>query len=146
MTARYPRDVAYHEAGHAVVAWSLGLPVGAVSVGDDARGSTEIGLAGHLPVMEQVAICCAGIAAVDLFEHPTHELAAFNDHVQIKELIEEHGLVEEERGPALREEARDFALARLEAHRSKVVALAELLVEHGRIEAAEVMLLLQTVG
>jgi ATP-dependent Zn protease len=46
----------------------------------------------------------------------------------------------------LRDEGYNFARSRLEAHRSKVVRLAELLVEHGRIEAAEVMLLLQTVG
>jgi ATP-dependent Zn protease len=42
---RYPRGTAYHEAGHAVVAWSLGLPIGAVSVSDDdASGGTQIGL------------------------------------------------------------------------------------------------------
>ena len=61
-------------------------------------------------------------------------------------LIEAYGISEEEQGPMLREEAYSSARVRLEAHRSKVITLAELLVEHGRIEAAEVMLLMQTVG
>jgi ATP-dependent Zn protease len=59
-------------------------------------------------------------------------------------LIEEHGISEEEQGPTLREEAYSFARARLKAHRDKVITVAELLVEHGRIEAEEVALLMQT--
>jgi hypothetical protein len=36
---------AYHEAGHAVVAWALGLKVGRLAIaigGDDAKGSADI--------------------------------------------------------------------------------------------------------
>ena len=147
MTQRYPRGTAYHEAAHAVVAWSLGVPVGAVSVSDDdACGGTQIGLANHLPLIEQVAICSASIAAAEVFGHPTHELAGFNDQVQIMHLIEAHGISEEGQGPTLRAEAYNFARARLEAHRSKVITLAELLVEHGRIEAEEIIFLIQTIG
>ena len=147
MIERYPRGTAYHEAGHAVVAWSLGLPIGVVSASDDdASGGTQIGLADHLPLVEQIAVCSAGIAAAEVFGHPTHELAGFNDQVQIMHLIEAHGISEGEQGPALRHEAYSFARARLEAHRSKVVTLAELLVEHGRMEATEVMLLMRTIG
>ncbi len=128
-----------------VVAWSLGLPVGAVSVSeDDASGNTQIGLADHLTLIEQIAVCYGGIAAMDLFEHLIHEHAGFNDHVMIKDLLEEHGVSEEEQGPALRDEGYNFARTRLETHRSKVITLAELLIEHGRIEASEVMLLMQT--
>ena len=67
-------------------------------------------------------------------------------HKEIMHLIEAHGISEGEQGPALRHEAYSFARARLEAHRSKVVTLAELLVEHGRMEATEVMLLMRTIG
>ncbi len=145
MIERYPRATVYHDAGHAVVAWSLGLPVGAVSVSDeDAGGSTEIGLADHLSLVEQVAVCLAGIAAVEVFGRPTHELAGFNDHVKVLNLIEDYGISEEEQGQALRDEGYNFARARLEIHRSKVALLAELLVEHGRIEASEVLLVMQT--
>ena len=147
LSERYPRGTAYHEAGHAVVAWSLGLPVGAVSVSDDdASGSTQIGLSDHLPLIEQIAVCSAGIAAVEIFGHPIHELAGFKDRERIMHLIEMHGISEEGQGPALRKEGYNFARARLETHLSKVAMLAELLVEHGRIEAGEVMLLMQTVS
>ncbi len=145
LSERYPRGTAYHEAGHAVVAWSLGLPVGAVSVSDDdASGSTQIGLSDHLPLIEQIAVCSAGIAAAEIFGHPIHELAGFKDRKRIMHLIEVHGISEEGQGPALRKEGYNFARARLETHLSKVAMLAELLVEHGRIEASEVMLLMQT--
>jgi hypothetical protein len=139
MTERYPRGTAYHEAAHVVVAWSLGLPVGAVSVSDDDEsGATQIGPPDHLPLVEQIAVCSAGIAALEVFGHSTHELANSGDHIKIIQLIEDHGISEEEQGRALRDEAYDFARVRLETHRSKVVVLAELLVEHGRVEALEV--------
>jgi ATP-dependent Zn protease len=81
MTKQYPRGTAYHEAGHAIVVWSLGLPVGAVSVSDDdASGATQIGPADHLSLVEQMAVCSAGIAAVHLFELPIHELANIADY------------------------------------------------------------------
>ena len=129
------------------MAWSLGLPIGAVSVSDDdASGGTQIGLSDHLALVGQIAVCSAGIAAAEVFEQPIHELAGFRDNERIMNLIEMHGISEEEQGPALREEGYNFARARLEAHRSKVVMLAELLVEHGRIEAEEVMFLMQTVS
>jgi hypothetical protein len=112
---RYPRGIAYHEAGHAVVAWSLGLPVGAVGVSDeDAIGSTQIGLSDHLPLIEQIAVCSAGIAAVEIFGHPIHELAGFKDHERIMRLIEVHGISEEGQGPALRKEGYSFARARFD--------------------------------
>ncbi len=108
MIERYPRATVYHEAGHAVVAWSLGLPVGAVSVSDeDASGSTEIGLADHLSL---VAVCLAGIAAVEVFGRPTHERAGFNDHVKVLDLIEDYGISEEEQGQALRDEGYTILL------------------------------------
>jgi hypothetical protein len=71
------------------VAWSLGLLVGAVSVSDeDASGSTRIGLSDHLPLIEQIAVCSAGIAAAEIFGHPIHELAGFKDHERITHLID----------------------------------------------------------
>jgi hypothetical protein len=74
---RYPRGTAYHEAGHAVVAWSFGLQVGTISVlADDASGSTQIAPAGHLGLVEQIAVCAAGYTAEKTFDYPTHYCAA----------------------------------------------------------------------
>jgi hypothetical protein len=37
-------SAAYHEAGHVVMAWLLGIPIGAVEVSSDGRGRTRLSL------------------------------------------------------------------------------------------------------
>src|SRR5664279_2825123 len=97
MSDRYPRGAAYHEAGHAVVAWSFGLQVQAVHVSDDdASGGAKIADADQLPLVEHIAVCSAGIAAEAIFGHPSHELAGFNDHLRIFDLLEEAGISEDD--------------------------------------------------
>jgi ATP-dependent Zn protease len=143
VTEQYPRGTAYHEAGHAVVAWALGLPVRTIRVRiDDAGGGIEIGPADHLSLIEQVAVCSAGSAAEEVFECSAHELASFNDHVKVLKLIEANGVSEEEHGPALRDDGYNCARAYLETHKSKVVKLAERLVERGSVDAAEFLRLM----
>jgi hypothetical protein len=78
-----PRDrlaAAYHEAGHAVVALSLGLSVGRVEIaidGDDAKGTTDIAGTSGLPLVDQLAICAAGMEAQERFNAPTHDAAGW---------------------------------------------------------------------
>src|SRR5262249_18742283 len=99
MIKRYSRATAYHEAGHAVVAWSLGLPIGAVSISDvDANGKSEIGWTGHLSLVEQVAVCSGGIAADAIFGHQTDKHAGAYDRMKIMQLIKDNGISEDERG------------------------------------------------
>ena len=144
MGEKYSRGTSYHEAGHAVVAWSLGLPVRAVRVSDDASGGALIGDADQLPLIEQIAICSGGIAAESLFGNPTHELAGFNDRLMIFHLLEGTGISEEDgQGEARREEGYNFACARLERHRNKVIALAERLIESGHVDRTEFLRLMQ---
>jgi hypothetical protein len=136
--ARYPRSTAFHEAGHAVVAWSFGLAVDAVWVNaDDASDGANISPSDHLPLAEQIAVWWSGTAAESVFECPSHEYAAFGDHAGVMELLEVHGISEEERGPALRAEAFGIATARLEANKTRVIELAERLVINGRVDASE---------
>jgi ATP-dependent Zn protease len=143
ITERYSRGTAYHEAGHAVVAWSLGLPVGTIRVTvDDAGGGAEIGAADHLPLIEQVAVCSAGSAAEEVFECSAHELASFNDHVKVLNLIEANGVSEQEHGSALRDEGYNCARAYLESHRSQVIKLVDRLVECGSVDASEFLRLM----
>ena len=119
-TKRFPRATAIHEAGHAVVAWSLGLPVGAIRVSDDdASGGTEIGPADHLSLIEQIAVRSAGHAAERVFECPAHERADACDLLKISGLLRANGVSEEEQGPALRDQGHELAKARLEAHRAR---------------------------
>jgi hypothetical protein len=62
--------------------------------------------------------------------------------VKIFELFESYEVSEEERGPALREEGYNCACALLEAHKSKVIAVAERLVEKGSVDASEFLRLM----
>ncbi len=143
LTERYPRATAFHEAGHAVVAWSLGLPVGAVRVkDDDASGGTEIGKADHLSLTEQIAVRSAGYAAERVFECSAHELAGAHDRHEILKLLQANGISEEEQGPSLRDEGYKFAKTRLENHKNKVIKLADRLIECGSVDASEFLRLM----
>lgn len=140
---KYPRGTAVHEAGHAVVAWSLDLPVGAIWVSaDDASGGAQIGRADHLKLEEQIAVRCAGGIAEEVFECSNHEFATFNDNVAIMALLDEHGVTEENGGAAIRAQGYDIAAAKLGVNRAKVLALIEQLVEHGRVEPAAFLILM----
>src|SRR5690349_3154522 len=54
------RRAAYHEAGYAVVAWALALPITSICIADSESGH-RIRKADHLTAMEQVALCYAGL-------------------------------------------------------------------------------------
>jgi ATP-dependent Zn protease len=83
---------AFHEAGHAVVAWSLGLPVDGVAIGledDETKGCAWIATAqGHLSLIDRLAVWLAGIEAEDFFHSWTHELAGVSDLDNAKGVIE----------------------------------------------------------
>lgn len=81
------RDAAYHEAGHVVVAQFLGLTIGEVEIEEDGSGRTNLGSAEHLPLVDQIAICAAGIEAQELFNCPVHQHAALGDYLKVRELL-----------------------------------------------------------
>jgi hypothetical protein len=81
------RDAAYHEAGHVVVARFLGLPIGRVEIEEDGSGRADIRDAEHLPLVDQIAICVAGIEAQELFNCPIHQHAALGDYLKVRELL-----------------------------------------------------------
>jgi hypothetical protein len=112
--------------------------VGTLSINaNDASGEAEIGSAVHLKLTEQIAIWLAGAVAQEVFNCPGHELAAFEDQEAIMELLEKHAVSEQEEGPALRAEAWEIAATRLNANRTKVIALVDRLVQRGGVDAHE---------
>jgi membrane-associated protease RseP (regulator of RpoE activity) len=60
------RSAAIHEAGHAVVAWALGLTVQELRIGDGGKGSSLIQRPDHLSIVERVAIAFAGMEATEI--------------------------------------------------------------------------------
>src|SRR5262249_26382486 len=83
------RDAAYHEAGHVVVARFLGLTIGRIEIEEDGSGRADISSAENLPLVDQIALCVAGIEAQELFNCPMHEHAALGDYVKVSSLVEE---------------------------------------------------------
>jgi ATP-dependent Zn protease len=133
------RGAAYHEAGHAVVAWALGLQVGLIAITneDDVRGRADIASdQAHLSQIDRLAICLAGLQAQEVFHAPLHDLAGLGDLAKVIELIggldtpvEQH---RELRYAGYRR-ARELILQNEEG----VARLADRLIERGRVTADE---------
>jgi ATP-dependent Zn protease len=64
------RGAAIHEAGHAVVAWALGLRVRRLEIaiaGDMSAGEVDIEEKQSMSLVDRIALCAAGGDAQDLF-------------------------------------------------------------------------------
>lgn len=127
------RGAAFHEAGHVVVARFFGLTVGKIEIGEDGSGNADISSAEHLPLIDQIALCVAGLEAQALFNCPTHERAAFTDYVKLSELVE--GLTEAE-SFEIRNSAFLRALEILKSRAPEVEQLANDLIKQKRIDLA----------
>lgn len=131
------RATAVHEAGHAIVMWSLHLSVHAVAIReDDQEGSADIldGSADGLSLVDHIAVCAAGMEAETIFQSPTHDGAHYGDLRMILKLLK--------KAPKHRRDAlcnAGFARAHeiLVMHQSKVARLAKRLLEVHPIDAAE---------
>ena len=119
------RGAAFHEAGHAVVARFLGLPVGKLEIACNGSGGTEIGSADHLHRIDQIAVRLAGVAAQDLFGF-SRPKAGYQDHAEITNLVE--GLTGAE-SLTLRNAAYARAREIIKNQKSEVERLAELLIK-----------------
>lgn len=136
------RGAAFHEAGHIVVAWSLGLAVGGAEIaigGDDAKGTAEVQTPDHMDLLDQLAICAAGLEAQELFEAPTHEGAGWGDYGKMVELL---GDLEEEDQLRMMHQGHARASDLVSMHRAMVERLATALLDKKRLEADEVAKLL----
>ena len=126
------RGAAYHEAGHVMVARFLGLTIGKIEIEEDGSGRADISSAEHLPLIDQVALCVAGMEAQALFNCPTHERVAFSDYGKVSELVA--GLTEEE-SREIRNSAYLRALEILKGRLPEVQRLAEQLIKQRCINA-----------
>ena len=129
---------AVHEAGHVVVARVCGVQTGAMIAGigdDDAAGRAEIGDTSHLSVIDQIAICAAGMQAQRMLGAATHEVAGLSDEVRIYNILDDYEPTE---GEALRDAGFGKSRETLEAYRATVELLAAALAEQGELDHAAV--------
>ena len=124
------RGAAFHEAGHVIVAQYLGLPAADIKINDDGSGYSQIGPSDHLPLIDQVALCVAGIEAQELFECKTVPLAAAADYTKVASLV--NGLTEAE-SLEIRSAGYLRALAILKSRRLELEELAHYLIEHRHV-------------
>ncbi|WP_375304111.1 hypothetical protein WI560_16910 [Bradyrhizobium sp. A11] len=126
---RDQRGAAFHEAGHAVVAWALGLAVERVEIAinaDDAKGAADIEYNPALDLIDQIAICAAGLEAQRLFDAPTHHGAGWGDYGKMVELLEDR---EEDKQLEMMHRGRERAFDLISLHRAKVDRLAMAVIE-----------------
>jgi hypothetical protein len=125
---------AVHEAGHVVVARAFGLKTRKMIAGingDDTAGRAEIEDGSHLPAIDRIAICSAGVDAQRLLGAATNDIAGFGDMVKIGNIVEDYdeAVVEDIRYAGYR---RSHEL--LELHRATVECLAAALAEQGELD------------
>jgi peptidase M50B-like protein len=128
---------AVHEAGHAIVAWSLCLQVHSVSINPDnvREGETKIvGTADHLPLEDQMAVIVGGRAAAHVLDVPAHPSTYHGDTRQMYDLLK---AVPEEEHSAVINEGSSRAYNAVVTHRTRLVQLAGRLSEALHIDAAD---------
>jgi hypothetical protein len=123
-------DAAYHEAGHIVVARFLGLTVREVEIEEDGSGRADISPGEHLPLVDQIAVCVAGIEAQELFNCPMHDHAALGDYRKVGVLLA--GLTDAE-SYECRQAGYLRALQILKSRLPEIEAVADQLLKQRRI-------------
>ncbi|HUL90279.1 MAG TPA: M50 family metallopeptidase [Pseudolabrys sp.] len=127
---------AFHEAGHAVVARYFGLTVIEIEIREDASGKTDtVGATDVLPLIDRVAIYCAGQASRTVFNCRSHALAVSDEHQEISKLME--GLTEDH-WLQIRNAGYRRAIEIVKRNAPEVERLASLLVKQRRIDESTI--------
>ena len=111
---------AYHEAGHAVVAWSFGVPVGGIYLDlQNESGHMDAPSPKHMDIdiARRIAFCLAGLRAEDAFAPPGRPAKAAFDFGNVWEMLRDNG------------QGRDCADKQLRKHAAKVRRVAERLLQ-----------------
>lgn len=140
------RGLCCHEAGHAVVAWSFGVPVIAVyvsfSVARGWQGGTKYYWRSRaLHYMDRATSLAAGRAGEELFDCPAHYSAWLADLSEISVLLNAKGISEDEHWARVTE-ARERARLILKNHRERALKLVNRLAEAGHVGGAEFLRLM----
>jgi len=139
------RGLCCHEAGHAVVAWSFGVPVVAVyvtfSVTKGWRGGTDYIDGSALHYVDQITNLAAGRTGEEVFACFAPYDAWLADLEEISVLLNDNGIPEEKHW-LLVTEARDRARLILQNYRARALKLVDRLAEAGLVGEAEFLRLM----
>ena len=142
----YLRGMAFHEAGHAVVAWLLNLRVESICICEIGAGNSQTitDPPDHLPLMHQLATLAAGLEAGWVFNCPLPEQAGYRDRLMAITLVREHhkrlawNKIQSHLATG-HAHARELLLE----HRNRVIRVAEHLRDVRYIDAAEFLGLIE---
>jgi hypothetical protein len=124
---------AYHEAGHAVVAWSFGVSVSGIYLDlQNESGHTDAPSHKHMniDIARRIAFCLAGLRAEDAFAAPGRPAKAAFDLGNVWEMLRDNGTPKDTpEGKALRNQGRDCADKQLRKHAARVASVAKRLLK-----------------
>jgi hypothetical protein len=115
--------VAFHEAGHAVVGWSLGVLPARICLDPKTQGGgVEPAVdPSQLCLVQQIALHYGGPVSEKIFKGPAVSRRCLADHVNVHNLLEANGTPEEEpEGQALQKRAYACAEKVLREHKDRV--------------------------
>ena len=134
---------AYHEAGHAVVGWALGLSIGRVWLKEDGGGSAEVETCAHLSPVDQTAICFGGWAGAELSGvAETHDLENLSDEGCALNIGAEVFPDDDEAQAILRQQGIQRAQDLLKGREAQLRLIAEELNKRGELGPGEIARLL----
>jgi ATP-dependent Zn protease len=142
----YLRAMSYHEAGHAVVAWSFGLEVGNIYIREIGAGNAgaQIGGTDRLPLTDQLAALAAGKEAEREFESYLPDHASDCDRVMaINLVLKYHPNLSSDEIQSHLNAGHVRACERLTEHLAKIERLADRLRQDREVSAAAFERLMQ---
>jgi hypothetical protein len=140
---RARKRTAFHEAGHTVVGWALGLKVGRVCILDDLSGRADVDIPDDLVLVDRIAIAMGGWYGAELsgVENINDE-ETLGDETHVLALTMEAFPDDEAFQDALRRGGCDRAAAIINQHVDLVSIVARELLRRGDIPEHEVSPLL----
>jgi ATP-dependent Zn protease len=129
---------AYHEGGHAIVGWALGLRIIEITIREDCPGeNAKMAGSEKLTLLDQVAVLNAGRVAQETFEHLSPPWASGRDREDTLKLLTANDILDVPELERWITRGRARAREVLVKHERNVHKLAARLIECRRMDAGD---------